>query len=663
MRCRRSSRRAALWISSATSPRCGRSRACLAPASRCCRPRHAQGLLTPERVWDRIQRAVDAKASAHHRPIRRVAAAGTAGRRSQVRDGAALSVRLAGARPAIAGRRRARATRCAGRVDALRAPQQRTGETAWQKLQRVSHSTSPARSRAQRAGAYHATDFSDDALARLTALPPAAQTDASREWRVRVALANREWSAAQSALAARCRPGNSRTTNGVTSTRARWPQNSASRGREQRLQRAGAEATYSAFSPRIAPACRIASAPNNWRRIRRTSSAFLRCRVCARVRILRAGHAATRLGANGRARSRRCRRRMQRIAAGLATQRGWYDRAVFTFSNDEALRLYEQRFPLASQGRRAECRRRERPASIRRGHYAILRAESAWMTDAHSAADACGLMQLLPGTAAELARQNATALTGGAGDSVRSRSSTFALGTRYLARHGRALQRQRRGWRAPPTTPARRRCNAGSMPAAGSSRILFIATIPYKETREYVARVMAFTVIYDWRLHGNAQPVSARLPAIGTAYDCQTTAARASRRRVPWPARTLPPPARPPPRPLPARAIRATDIERTPMKPQRNCDPRRHRFRRQPSGAEARRGRPPHDPAVAQPRTASRLARAARACACVSVNVYERAALRREFDGADAVINLVGILNETGGAQLPARARGPDRQR
>ena len=36
----------------------------------------------------------------------------------------------------------------------------------------------------------------------------------------------------------------------------------------------------------------------------------------------------------------------------------------------------------------------------------------------------------------------------------------------------------------------------------------------------------------------------------------------------------------------------------------------------------------------------------------VSVNVYERAALAREFTGHDAVLNLVGILNETGDARF-----------
>ena len=46
----------------------------------------------------------------------------------------------------------------------------------------------------------------------------------------------------------------------------------------------------------------------------------------------------------------------------------------------------------------------------------------------------------------------------------------------------------------------------------------FIETIPYKETREYVSRVLAFSVIYDWRMHGNAVSLSSKLPRIGQAY-------------------------------------------------------------------------------------------------------------------------------------------------
>jgi soluble lytic murein transglycosylase len=39
----------------------------------------------------------------------------------------------------------------------------------------------------------------------------------------------------------------------------------------------------------------------------------------------------------------------------------------------------------------------------------------------------------------------------------------------------------------------------------------WIETISYKETREYVARVLSFSTIYDWRLNGNALPLSDRM--------------------------------------------------------------------------------------------------------------------------------------------------------
>ena len=39
----------------------------------------------------------------------------------------------------------------------------------------------------------------------------------------------------------------------------------------------------------------------------------------------------------------------------------------------------------------------------------------------------------------------------------------------------------------------------------------WIETISYKETRDYVARVLAFSVIYDWRLDGDATRVTERM--------------------------------------------------------------------------------------------------------------------------------------------------------
>ncbi|WP_295938901.1 transglycosylase SLT domain-containing protein, partial [uncultured Xanthomonas sp.] len=60
--------------------------------------------------------------------------------------------------------------------------------------------------------------------------------------------------------------------------------------------------------------------------------------------------------------------------------------------------------------------------------------------------------------------------------------------------------------------------NAGPGPAArwqsqrpGHDADFWIETVSYKETREYVARILAFSVIYDWRLNGDALPVTERM--------------------------------------------------------------------------------------------------------------------------------------------------------
>src|SRR5690606_37378600 len=60
--------------------------------------------------------------------------------------------------------------------------------------------------------------------------------------------------------------------------------------------------------------------------------------------------------------------------------------------------------------------------------------------------------------------------------------------------------------------------NAGPAPLTrwqtqrpGMDADFWIETISYKETREYVARVLAFSVIYDWRLDSNALRLSDRL--------------------------------------------------------------------------------------------------------------------------------------------------------
>jgi len=46
---------------------------------------------------------------------------------------------------------------------------------------------------------------------------------------------------------------------------------------------------------------------------------------------------------------------------------------------------------------------------------------------------------------------------------------------------------------------------------------IWIETLPYFETRDYVPRVLAFTTLYDWRLDRPVTRLTARMPWLGTA--------------------------------------------------------------------------------------------------------------------------------------------------
>lgn len=198
----------------------------------------------------------------------------------------------------------------------------------------------------------------------------------------------------------------------------------------------------------------------------------------------------------------------RRLAVEVAQDNGWFDRAVFSLGKDpREQRLYHLRFPLHHDAtiRREAARNAIDPAWV----AAEIRAESIFNPNARSPANAMGLMQVLPATGAAVARSTGMSGYGGAA-SLYDPDTNIAIGTAYL----RQLMDKYGG--LPYVTIAA--YNAGPTPTArwqsqrpGFDPDLWIETISYKETREYVARVLAFSVIYDWRLNGDALPLSDRL--------------------------------------------------------------------------------------------------------------------------------------------------------
>ncbi|MEO8810140.1 MAG: lytic murein transglycosylase, partial [Rhodanobacter sp.] len=160
----------------------------------------AQGLLTPARLWERIDRAADAGQAG---TIFSLAGWLPAADQASARQ-LALALRDPAGALATASnwpdtpRDRQAATLALTR---LARRQSSSADSAWQQLQ--SHFAFSEQQRDQVLHAlalFHATDFDDGALARLIALPPAAQTDSTREWRARVALARMNWPAVLAAI-------------------------------------------------------------------------------------------------------------------------------------------------------------------------------------------------------------------------------------------------------------------------------------------------------------------------------------------------------------------------------------------------------------------------------------------------------------------------------
>ena len=202
----------------------------------------------------------------------------------------------------------------------------------------------------------------------------------------------------------------------------------------------------------------------------------------------------------------------RRIAVEVAQDHDWFDRAVFTLGKHgtpqqraQELRLYTLRFPLHHEAtiKREAAKNRLDPAWV----AAEIRAESIFNPKARSHANAMGLMQVLPSTGMATAKRIGLPWRGA--DSLYEPETNIILGTAYL--------RQMLDKYGQPYV-AIAAYNAGPAPVArwqsqrpGMEPAFWIETVSYKETRDYIARVLAFSMLYDWRMDGDALRLSDRL--------------------------------------------------------------------------------------------------------------------------------------------------------
>ncbi len=196
------------------------------------------------------------------------------------------------------------------------------------------------------------------------------------------------------------------------------------------------------------------------------------------------------------------------MAAQTADQWGWHDRAIITFGRAKYWDDLKRRFPLVHQKLVVKQSNKQQinPAWA----FAIIRQESAFTADARSHAGAMGLMQLLPRTARQVARSIRL--------KYRNRfdllniNTNVKLGVRYLKKVSDHFNGN--------NVLATAAYNAGQyrvstwLPKSPVSADVWVETVPFNETRDYLKRVMTYTIIYEQRLGNSSQSILRNMPII-----------------------------------------------------------------------------------------------------------------------------------------------------
>lgn len=368
----------------------------------------------------------------------------------------------------------------------------------------------------RRIALFQAVDLDPGAIDAIDALDPALIDQQMLEWRARAAMANQRWDEVLASIGRMAM---------LEQVRERWRYWRARALAELSRPEAGllfaslsAEPDYYGFLAALATGQPLTLCPRDI-----PADSAVQRRLLADAEFQRALEL-YRVGLDWHARwtFERVHDRLgdaeRRQAALLAAAEGWHDRAIVTLARAGAMDAYAWRFPMVERERVSALANRHgiEPALV----MGIMRAESAMQPDARSPAGARGLLQLMHGTARAVARRNGLAYQGEADLYLPERN--LALGITHLAE----LQQRFNGdwtlvaaaYNAGIRTAERWRDERPDLP-----RDVWIETLSYHETRDYIPRVLAFATIYEWKL---GQPASVLVEQIlgrneAVEFECQ----------------------------------------------------------------------------------------------------------------------------------------------
>ncbi|MGZ8410555.1 MAG: transglycosylase SLT domain-containing protein [Hyphomicrobium sp.] len=200
------------------------------------------------------------------------------------------------------------------------------------------------------------------------------------------------------------------------------------------------------------------------------------------------------------------------LTAALATEKGRPDLAVLVArrANQSGAILVGEGYPsvpIPSIPRSGRARMAsdpiEQPLVL-----AIIRQESAYRTDAISSAGARGLMQLMPGTAQQVAAK--LNLPYSAGRLITDTDYNLTLGQTYfhsvLDRFDGSYVLALAGYNAGPYRVQQWRTDMGDPKVDLDTAIDWIERIPFSETRNYVQRILEHLQVYRSKLNGGIKP-------------------------------------------------------------------------------------------------------------------------------------------------------------
>lgn len=200
--------------------------------------------------------------------------------------------------------------------------------------------------------------------------------------------------------------------------------------------------------------------------------------------------------------------RQQAVAAAVAHQWQWHDRAMTTAAKAEIYDDVGLRFPLPY---RANFTAGASAQGIDLAWvYGIARQESLFMTDARSRSGALGLMQLMPATGKMVARK--VGLTISDNQTILDIDTNISLGTTYLRQmldtfNGNYML----ATAAYNAGPGRAKRWAGERTCVDAD--VWVELIPFSETKTYVRRVLFNTAVFETRLGFPQRPIRIALPS------------------------------------------------------------------------------------------------------------------------------------------------------